>query len=117
MILTNNEDICGGCLVMEAERVAKDVLYQYSLKACYYDNNITIELKKNLFSSWIEFKFPIEYVRRQCANRDDVYSAINTNHSNVNDIESNLKPRTSNSNNGSNTHPHTLHHGHGNKVK
>lgn len=76
---------------MEAEKVVRDLLYQYSLKACYYDNNITIELKKTLFSSWIEFRFPVEYVRRQCGTVDNFrYSASEICN---NDIESNIKPR------------------------
>lgn len=54
--------------MLTAEREAKALLHQYSLRASFYDHGIRVVLVKSrawvAWDSWIEFRFPMGYVRR-----------------------------------------------------
>ena len=58
-------------VTMEGETHLKRLLEQFSLKANFYDNGISIVFRKVwLFTSWIEFRFPLKYIEKQrkCAS-------------------------------------------------
>lgn len=60
-VLFRRHDIC----ISQAEREARQLIDQFSLRACLYDNHIRINIRKSLFSSWIEFHVPKEFVERR----------------------------------------------------